>query len=170
MKKTVAASLLLLSLSVPAWAPAWAQTNFVFPTDPGTQAQPAQQSAPDSISLLQRYAPEEGQYPANAEAVQAFASPDSWIIPRYFELHREKQIRARASRTLMPRDLPKGLTEPPKKGDILPAFEHDYLPAPLVRDLPRLPQGIARVVVAHDVILLRLRNNEVIDVLGKAIR
>ncbi|MBX3453903.1 hypothetical protein [Ferrovibrio sp.] len=163
------ASAVALLVAVSAPAPASAQSNFVFAPDPALQAAP-QEPPPINMPARLRYAPDEGQYAANPEAVQGFTSPDKWIIPRYFELRRDKQIRARASRSMMPRDLPNGLSEPPKKGDLLPAFELNELPAPLLRDLPRLPQGLVRAVVGHDVILLRQRNNEVVDVLEKVIR
>ncbi len=167
MKRAIL-SVLLLGL---ASAPAWAQSSFVFPADAAAaQQQAAAPETSPATSLRSRYAPEEGQYPADAEVVRGFVSPDRWIIPRYFEVHRDKQIRARGSRSLMPRDLPKGLSETPKPGDILPPFEANTLPAPLLRDLPHLPPGIVRLVAGHDVILLRQRNNEVIDVLEKAIR
>lgn len=162
-----AAAAFLLGL---ASAPGWAQSSFVFPADTAAEQQQAAPATSSPASLRLRYAPEEGQYPADAESVRGFVSPDKWIITRYFEVHRDKQIRARGSRSLMPRDLPKGLTEKPKQGDILPPFEANSLPAPLLRDLPHLPQGVVRLVAGHDVILLRQRNNEVIDVLEKVIR
>lgn len=164
MRKPVLTLALMLASTT-----AWAQTNFTFAPDAAVP--PADLQGQAGLQPQRpRFSLDDGQYPDNPEAVQAFVSPDKWIIARYFELRREKQIRARNSRSLMPRDLPKGLTEQPKKGDILPAFELNPLPAPLLRDLPRLPAGITRTVVAHDVILLRTRNNEVVDVLEKVIR
>ncbi len=109
-------------------------------------------------------------YAADAAQVTGFAGPDQWIIGRYYERLREDQRRAKASRKNMPRDLPAGLASPPKKGDRLPAgFHHEPLPPALLRDLPALPPGLERLVVAHDVILLRA-DGLVLDLLHNVVR
>ncbi len=109
-------------------------------------------------------------YDANPLAVTGFAGPDQWIIPRYFERLREDQIRAKASRKSMERALPAGVAKQPVKGDMLPPnFERRPLPSALRRDLPKLPSGLERVVIAHDVALVR-SDGLVVDVISGVVR
>ena len=71
------------------------------------------------------------------------------------------------------RALPAGLTEPPAKGDILPASviaDMRPLPGPLVRELPPARPDTERLVVGTDIILLRPSSGEVLDVLDRVIQ
>ncbi|MEL3889064.1 hypothetical protein V6B08_02260 [Ferrovibrio sp. MS7] len=109
-------------------------------------------------------------YDPNPLAVTGFAGPDQWIIPRYFERLREDQIRAKASRKNMARELPPGLSKLPAKGDVLPLnFERRPLPSALRRDLPKLPAGLERVVIAQDVALVR-SDGLVLDIISGVVR
>ncbi|MBP7062880.1 hypothetical protein [Ferrovibrio sp.] len=109
-------------------------------------------------------------YAADANQVAGFAGPDQWIIPRYYQRLRDDQHRAKASRKNMPRDLPAGLSQRPAKGAMLPMnFVRELLPSALLRDLPALPGGIERLVIAQDVVLLR-GDGLVLDVLPNVVR
>jgi|GEM_PF-4746074 len=109
-------------------------------------------------------------YAGNANMVTGFAGPDQWIIPRYFERLREDQIRAKASRKKMARELPPGVAKRPAKGDILPGnFERRPLPTALTRDLPRLPSGIDRLIFAQDIALVR-SDGLVLDVIADVVK
>lgn len=109
-------------------------------------------------------------YAEDVNMITGFAGPDQWIIPRYFERLREDQIRAKASRKKMTRALPAGVTKRPAKGDILPGnFDRQPLPTALIRDLPRLPKGLDRVILAQDIALVR-SDGLVLDVITDVVQ
>lgn len=109
-------------------------------------------------------------YAPDAAQVDGFAGPDQWIIPRYYQRLRDDQHRAKTSRKNMQRGLPAGLTQQPAKGERLPmGFVREPLPTALLRDLPALPNGIERLVIAQDVVLLR-GDGLVLDILPNIVR
>lgn len=99
----------------------------------------------------------------------AFNSAESWIIPQYFALVREKQKRASRSKEY-PRALPAGIAAVPAKGDLLPQdilARLDRLPGPLLRELPPRRPDTDRVVVGQNVLMVRVSTGEVLDILPK---
>lgn len=158
---------LALLLAAALAQPAAAQSGLVFPAAPTADSDdPARlpAAAPDPKDVVGT------EYPSDAADVTAFVAPDRWIIRDYFVRRQKDRLLSKEDRRRSTRALPVGLSTQPRAGDILPAFERNPLPQPLLRDLPRLPPGVERVVIGHDVILLRIRSGEVIDVLADILR
>lgn len=101
----------------------------------------------------------------------AFNHPERWIIRHYFARVREDQLRASRSK-VYERALPAGLTEPPAKGDILPASviaDMRPLPGPLVRELPPARPDTLRRIAGKNVLMLRASTGEVLDLLDNVV-
>jgi len=163
MRRAALALLVAAALAQPAAA----QSGFVFPAAPAAESDdPARLpgAAPDPKEVFGT------EYPLEAADVTGFVAPDRWIIRDYFVRRQKDRLLSKEDRRRSTRALPVGLSGQPKAGDILPAFERNPLPQPLLRDLPRLPPGVERVVIGHDVILLRTGSGQVIDVLPDILR
>ena len=106
-------------------------------------------------------------------------SPDTKVLSnRSFGRRDERVIRDWFSRSQNLAGLPPGLAKreslPPglqkqvmRRGTLPPGLESKLHPLPdtLARQLPRLPDGIRRVVVDRDVLLVENRNDRILDIL-----
>lgn len=140
-------------------AGAWAQQR-------GPQALPPatpQAALPDSVKPV--------TLPADHDPATQFNSTERWLIPRYFELLRDRQRRAGRSK-IYARALPAGLTVMPGIGDTLPATvmaQMEPLPGPLLRELPPRRPDTQRYVAGQNVLLIQLSSGRVLDTLDRVI-